>query len=162
MPLVDYQIHSLCLQGMIDPFDETLLNPASLDVRVGNTIVVENMNGMEPRSLVSEYAISPGEFLLISTLETFNIPETICGEFRLKSSRAREGFDQALAVWLDNGWNGSKLTLEIKNNRRFCPLIIYPGFKIGQVFFHATERPLRSYKITGRYNKDAVAQVSKG
>ncbi|MBD2076360.1 dCTP deaminase [Phormidium sp. FACHB-592] len=167
MPLVDYQIHSLCLQGMIDPFDEGLINPASLDVRVGDSIVVETAAGFVLTDLTryseaEPYRIYPGEFLLMSTLETFNMPDTIAGEFRLKSSRAREGFDQALAIWCDPGWNGSKLTLEVRNNCRFHQLPIYPGRLIGQIIFHQCDRPLVSYRQKGRYNNDLVAQMSKG
>lgn len=167
MPLVDYQIESLCLQGMVEPFDPSLVNPASLDVRVGNTIVIESEIGFVLTDLTKyseedPYQIAPGEFLLMSTLETFNMPESVAGEFRLKSSRAREGFDQALAIWCDPGWHGSKLTLEVRNNCRFHHLPIYPGRLIGQIIFHQCDRPLRSYKQSGRYNFDLVAQVSKG
>jgi dCTP deaminase len=96
-------------------------------------------------------------------MEVFHLPDDVAAEFRLKSSRAREGLDQALAVWADPGWHGSVLTLELRNNRQLWPQLLWPGMKIGQMVFHLmAERPLASYAQTGRYNGDATAQASKG
>ena len=37
--LVDFQIRDLCCNlAMVEPFDSELVNPASLDVRLGNVI----------------------------------------------------------------------------------------------------------------------------
>jgi dCTP deaminase len=100
---------------------------------------------------------------LADTIEVFNIPDDIAGEFRLKSSRAREGLDQALAVWLDPGWHGSVLTMELRNNRQLWPQLLWPGMRVGQIIFHLmSERPAASYAKTGRYNGDATVQASKG
>lgn len=168
--LVDYQIEDLCLSAqMVTPYDPSMLNPASLDVRLGDTLLIESA---ESRALVSyplhrhtessPYQWQPGEFLLAPTMETFNMPPTVAGEFRLKSSRAREGADQALAVWLDPGWHGSVLTLELRNNRQLHWLPLWPGMRIGQIVFHPCAAPRRSYRETGRYNGDAIVQGSRG
>lgn len=167
MVLVDYQIMSLCEKGMITPYEPTLVNPASLDVRIGGMLIVETEYGWKNFDIsnLSErdpFMLCPGEFLLAQTLETFNMPENIAGELKLKSSRAREGYDNALAVWLDPGWCGSVLTLELKNNCLHHHLPLYPGLKIGQIIFHQCNQPIASYKTTGRYNGDATAQMSKG
>lgn len=167
MPLVDFQIEAICLNGVIEPFDPSLINPASLDVRIGTNLVLETPDGWRDWSIAGyteerPFWVMPGDFLLAETMETFNMPETIAAEFRLKSSRAREGWDNALAVWLDPGWSGSKLTLELVNNCRFHRLPIYPGRKIGQIVFHECDRPTRSYKQTGRYNNDKTVMQSKG
>lgn len=167
MVLVDYQIMSLCEKGMITPYDPALVNPASLDVRLGNKLILETEHGwmtFDISTMTEEnpFKMCPGEFLLASTMETFSMPESIAGELKLKSSRAREGYDNALAVWLDPGWCGSVLTLELKNNCQYHHLPLYPGLRIGQIIFHRCNQPIASYKETGRYNGDLTTQISKG
>jgi len=155
---------------MITPFDPALLNPASLDVRLGPTLLIESAQSPElvpyplhRHSQAEPYELRPGQFCLAQTVEVFNLPDDIAGEFRLKSSRAREGLDQALAVWLDPGWHGSVLTMELRNNRQLWPVGLWPGMKIGQIVFHLmAERPLASYAQTGRYNMDSTVQASRG
>ena len=170
MTLADWEILSRCEGGMITPFDPALLNPASLDVRLGPTLLIESAQSPElvpyplhRHSQAEPYELRPGQFCLADTVEVFNIPDDIAGEFRLKSSRAREGLDQALAVWLDPGWHGSVLTMELRNNRQLWPVGLWPGMKIGQIVFHLmAERPLASYAQTGRYNMDSTVQASRG
>lgn len=45
--LVDHQIRGLALGGMIDPFDPVMLNPASLDIRIGNSGLFESSDGQK-------------------------------------------------------------------------------------------------------------------
>jgi dCTP deaminase len=105
----------------------------------------------------------PNEFCLAETIETFNLPRFIAAQFVLKSSRAREGYEHMLAGFCDPGWHGSKLTLELKNARRFHDLPLYPGLKIGQMVFRKMcTSPLRDYSETGRYNLDRSVAASKG
>lgn len=167
--LVDFQIRKYCQeQSMIVPFDESLLNPASLDVRIGTTMQREASDGgmvaVDLAAFSKEFPlmIQPKEFILVGTQEVFNIPPTVAGKFYLKSSRAREGWEHLLAGWCDPGWHGSVLTLELVNVRRFKCLPIYPGLKIGQIVFEEVTEPERCYKQTGRYNNDLCVMGSKG
>jgi dCTP deaminase len=168
--LADWQIRSRCEGGMVVGWDPALINPASLDVRLGGTLLIESAQSPElvpyplhRHSQDDPYELRPGQFCLADTIEVFNIPDDIAGEFRLKSSRAREGLDQALAVWLDPGWNGSVLTMELRNNRQLWPQLLWPGMKIGQIVFHLmAEQPLTSYAETGRYNGHTTVHASKG
>jgi dCTP deaminase len=170
MPLSDWQIRSRCEGGMIEGYDPALINPASLDVRLGDTLLIESVSSREllpyPLSRHTEanpYEMVPGQFCLAQTVEVFNLPDDVAAEFRLKSSPAREGLDQALAVWCDPGWHGSVLTLELRNNRQLWPQLLWPGMKIGQMVFHLMdERPVNSYAKTGRYNGDLAVMASKG
>lgn len=170
MILCDHEILDLCNQGMVEGFDPDLINPASLDVRLGDTLLIESAQSpvlveypLHRHSEADPYAMVPGQFLLAPTRETFNIPDTIAAEFRLKSSRAREGLDQALAVWADPGWHGSVLTLELRNNRQLWSQLLWPGMKIGQMVFHKMSGlPRRSYALTGRYNGDLSVMASRG
>jgi len=47
MILPDFQIRALCDSGMVSPFDPALVNPASLDVRLGGTLLIESAQGPE-------------------------------------------------------------------------------------------------------------------
>lgn len=165
--LVDWQIRKLCEDRLVEPYDPSLINPASLDVRIGNTAKRESTHGWVDVDLTQFSAekpllIEPKEFILVATLETFNMPINVAGEFKLKSSRAREGWDNCLAVWLDPNWTGSKLTLELINQSRYRHLPLYPGLKIGQIILYSCQTPERHYGLTGRYNGDCVVMGSKG
>ena len=159
--LCDLEIRQLCeQQQMVWPFRPELLNPASLDLTLGNEIMIEVADqrdlvrmDISERTKQDPYLMLPNEFCLAETIEQFNLPNTISAQFVLKSSRAREGYNHMLAGWCDPGWNNSKLTLELKNNLRHHHLPLYPGLKIGQMVFHRmSSTPARSYAVTGHYN----------
>jgi dCTP deaminase len=160
--LPDWRIKSLCETGMITPFDPSLLNPASLDVRLGDLILQEREEesgfiecDISQATKENPYRLLPNEFILAQTLEFFNVPENICSQYALKSSLARAGLEHNLAGWIDPGFNSSVLTLELKNAKRFQHIPLWPGMRIGQlIFFDMHGPPLKSYKITGHYNGD--------
>ena len=167
--LCDWEIKARCQKSqMVVPFDAELLNPASLDLRLGLYLMVENICDPElirvdisGRTEDDPFMLQPGEFCLAETLELFNIPDDISCQFVLKSSRARSGLNHLLAGWCDPGWHGSKLTLELKNERLHHALPLYPGLKIGQMVFHAmSNAPMRSYRETGHYNNHLTVMPS--
>ena len=169
----------------IEPYnriDESQVNGSSIDVRLGRTFMQERYYegrfrpcvdlkqkeslGMGKRILDwgNKFYLEPGEFILAETVEIFNLPLYISAEFRLKSSGARAGLDQALAVWCDPGWHDSVLTIELRNNCRFHTLVLEPGMKIGQVvFFEGEPVPHEdSYAVRGQYNNDTEVTGNKG
>ena len=159
--LCDWEILARCMdQKMVVPFDRKLINPASLDVRLGDNLMIETMYqedlvrlDISKRTEDDPYLLMPGHFCLAETLEIFNIPDDISSQFVLKSSRARDGVNHLLAGWIDPGYHGSRLTLELKNERRHCPIKLWPGLKIGQMVFHVmNSTPQHSYAETGHYN----------
>ena len=174
MILCDWQIRARCegAGAMVQPFDDSLLNPASLDVRLGRHIRVEQASSpelllldleREGYSQAEPFLLRPGQFILAETVEMFYLPDDIAAQFMLKSSRAREGLEHLMAGYCDPGWHGSKLTMELHNSRQLHPVSLWPGMKIGQVVLHRmSQRPLRSYAQTGRYNNDTTVQESKG
>tara|TARA_Y100000310_G_scaffold37906_1_gene35539 strand:+ start:622 stop:927 length:306 start_codon:yes stop_codon:yes gene_type:complete len=97
--LCDWEIKARCQKSqMVVPFDAELLNPASLDLRLGLYLMVENICDPElirvdisGRTEDDPFMLQPGEFCLAETLELFNIPDDISCQFVLKSSRARSG-----------------------------------------------------------------------
>jgi len=159
--LCDHEIRALCdSHQMVWPFVPELLNPASLDLRLGGRLMIEVSDRRElieidisDRTEEDPYYLAPSEFVLAETIETFNLPDDISAQFVLKSSRARAGFNHLLAGWCDPGWHGSKLTLELKNERRYHGLHLYPNLKIGQMVFHRMSNvPDISYAVVGNYN----------
>jgi dCTP deaminase len=170
MILCDTEIHELINdQAMVQNHHPDLINPASLDLRIGDLIMLESVTShqMIPLSIKDytvdhPYELVPGQFILAQTIEVFHMPEDIAGLFFLKSSRAREGYENLHAGYADPGWHGSTLTLELKNARQLQPLPIYPGLKIGQmVFWRMSTKPAVSYAVTGSYNGDKLVSASK-
>lgn len=179
MSLITYnKLVELVEQKILDPVPIEYINGASIDVRLGQTFFVEGRVGCDidlalkqsanvERVVVpdgSKFYLNPQEFCLAATFEVFNLPTTVACEFRLKSSAAREGLDQSLAVWCDPGWNGSVLTIELRNNWQRHRHILTPGMKIGQVvFYEGEEVPTEaSYATRGQYNNDKEATRNKG
>lgn len=152
--LVDHQIRAICKQGIISPYNESYINPASLDICVGETAIIETPDGFRDYNLSAHtvdnpYLLSPNEFILVSTLETINLPTNVCVDIKMKSSRAREGLSHALAGWVDPGFRGV-LTLELKNYTQYQKIPIYSGLRIAQMIFYKSEPPNNDYK-NGRY-----------
>lgn len=176
MSLLSYtELLELIEHGVIDAPSEQV-NPCSIDVRLGPKIITEsvsrNIVDLARREVFisgeyemdgNGYVLEPGEFILAHTIETFNLPNDIAAEFKLKSSGARIGLENALATWCDPGWHGSTLTLELKNLLRHQSILLRPGDRIGQMIFkRVTPVPEdRSYASVGRYNNDKSVQAVK-
>jgi dCTP deaminase len=152
---------------LVDPFDPSLVNPASLDIRVGHTAKLRVLHGYQDYRLDAynqdnPYWMSPGDRLLVASLEKFCLPPFVCAQFKLKSSRGREWYGHQLAGFCDPGWCHSCLTMELTNDD-LAPLPIFPGLRIGQLVFSLTlATPDRDYSVTGRYNGDKAVSGSKG
>lgn len=165
--LVDWQIKQRCLGGMVEPFDPEMLNPTSIDVRVGASAKLRILGGWQDIELAQHsqdnpYWLNPGDRILVASLETFNLPDDVVGQFRLKSSRGREFYEHLEAGWCDPGWHGSKLTMEIIAHD-IEPLPLYQKLRMGQIiFFQLSTIPDKSYRQIGRYNGDTSVQQSKG
>ena len=169
MILPDVEILSLVRRDLVTPFDPELVNPASLDVRLGENLLVEIPTSPElvPYSIAGHtkekpFMLQPHEFVLSETLEEFRLPDCIAGQLALKSSRAREGIEHLLAGYIDPGYCG-RLTLELQNARALHPVALWPGMRIAQIVFHRmTMLPSKDYSHTGRYQGDKAVQGSKG
>jgi dCTP deaminase len=162
-------LHQLIEDGVIDA-DPQLVNSTSIDVHIGDTVLVEGsgrhsgivdltnkeMPWMSTFTMSEEegFVLQPGQFVLAHTRETFNLPDDISGEFKLRSSVARAGLNHSLAGWADAGWHGAQLTLELHNALQHHSLRLRPGMRIGQMVFyrHAPVPAEGSYRTKGRYN----------
>jgi len=169
--IVDHQILELVENHqLIEGFNRDQLNPASYDVRLGAGIYIEGRvigpkekrERWHPYSLEDScYYMAPGEFVLGVTEEYIRVPINMEAVFQLKSSRGREGYEHALAGYIDPGFHG-QVTLELSNlnQRHYLPLV--KGMLIGQLRFMKLDAvPTRSYAETGHYHCDVGAQPSK-
>jgi len=169
--IVDHQIiQHVRLFKLIEPFNESQLNPASYDVRLGSVILIEglavgpeeNRRRWQTVDISKEpYSMKPNEFVLASTEEYINVPSHLEAVFQLKSSRGREGYEHALAGYIDPGFSGN-VTLELSNLNQRHTLALAQGMLIGQLRFSILDAtPLHSYAETGHYNGDVGVQPSK-
>ena len=151
--LSDGTIRRLVEEGriVVDPWDPDLVQPASVDLRLGDSFRVFHNHRVTaidlrepPTNLTEEvvvgagepFAIHPGEFALGRTLETVAIPDDIVARIEGKSSLGRLGLIvHATAGFVDPGFAGS-LTLEITNLTR-VPIKLYAGLPIAQLSFMA-------------------------
>ena len=141
----------------IDPWDEAMVQPASVDLRLGNSFRVfhnyritaidlrEPPTGLTERFEVSDdrpFVIHPGEFCLGSTLERVELPDDVVARVEGKSSLGRLGLIvHATAGFCDPGWRGT-LTLELNNLTR-VPIRLYAGLPIAQLSFMTLDAPAR-------------------
>lgn len=167
--IVDHQIRELCrMRGLVEPFDPDMVNPASIDVTLGSTILREGDPRTGAPRWVKEdieggiYSLAPGEFVLAETAEFIRVPPNLECVFNLKSSRGREGYEHLMAAYIDPGFHG-RVTLEICNVNRYHRLPLEHGMRIGQLRFAKVDAiPMRTYAQTGRYHGDQGVQSSKG
>lgn len=153
----------------IDPYDESLLQPSSVDVRVDRYFrVFRNheypyINVKEAQEDLTElveidgdepFILHPGEFVLGSTLERVRLPDDLVARLEGKSSLGRLGLlIHSTAGFIDPGWDGH-VTLELSNVANL-PITIYHRMKIGQVSFvqmtEAAENPYGSAGLGSKY-----------
>jgi dCTP deaminase len=155
--LSDGTIRRLVAEGrvLIDPWDETMVQPASVDLRLGTSFRVFHNHRITaidladpPRNLTElvevdedeSFVIHPGEFVLGRTQEHVELPDDIVARIEGKSSLGRLGLIvHATAGFVDPGFKGT-LTLEITNLTR-VPIILWPGKPIAQLSFMALDQP---------------------
>ena len=153
----------------IDPFEESFIQPSSVDLRCDNAFrVFENHKHphIDPRQvqadLTSEvvvpndeaFVLHPGEFVLGATLERVRLGNDVVARLEGKSSLGRLGLlIHSTAGFVDPGFDGY-LTLELSNVANL-PIAIYPGMRIGQISFYqmttAAENPYGTSEAGSKY-----------
>ena len=179
--LSDGTITRLVQEGRIriDPWDARLVQPASVDLRLGDSFrVFHNHRATAidlrrpPDNLTEEvvvpegesFVIHPGEFCLGRTLEWVELPDDIVARIEGKSSLGRLGLIvHATAGFCDPGWKGT-LTLELNNLTR-VPIILHPGLEIAQLSFMMLDRPAQrpygSPDLGSHYQGQRAATASR-
>ena len=173
MVLADASIRRLIAEGRIgiEPYDEALLQPSSVDVRVDRYFRVFRNNRYpfidvkEPQEELTElleiepetpFILHPGEFVLGSTLERVRLPDDLVARLEGKSSLGRLGLlIHSTAGFIDPGWDGH-VTLELSNVANL-PITIYFGMKIGQLSFVQLTEPAET-----PYGSDGLGSKYQG
>jgi dCTP deaminase len=155
--LSDGTIRRLVADGRIaiDPWDPSMVQPASVDLKLGRSFRVFHNHRLpaidlaEPPQGVTEhvavdegqsFVIHPGEFVLGNTVEQVTMPDDLVARIEGKSSLGRLGLIvHATAGFVDPGFSGT-LTLEITNLTR-VPIVLWPGKPIAQLSFMTLDRP---------------------
>ena len=153
----------------VEPFDEAMIQPSSVDVRLDKFFrVFENhkYSVINPsteqaeltREVIAEgdepFILHPGEFVLASKYEVITLPDDIAGRLEGKSSLGRLGLlTHSTAGFIDPGFSGH-ITLELSNVANL-PVKLFPGMKIGQLCLiklsSPAEHPYGSEKYGSRY-----------
>jgi dCTP deaminase len=157
--LSDGTIRGLVASGRVrvEPWDETVVQPASIDVRLGSSFRVfhnfrtaaidlsdppTNLTELVDVGADGSFVIHPGEFVLGATVEHVELPDDVVARIEGKSSLGRLGLIvHATAGFVDPGFRGS-LTLEITNLTR-VPIVLWPGRPVAQLSFMAIDAPAR-------------------
>lgn len=132
------------------------LQPNSVDLTVDNEMLFINPNKMsdhvdiiDPKSKApiryshwiaqdnDPLIIAPGEFVLLSSRETLNIPNGIIAFVQGRSSIARMGLQTEQAGLIDSGFEGN-ITFECFNETKYG-IKLYPGMRIAQVYFFKSQ-----------------------
>ncbi len=153
----------------LDPLDEAMIQPSSIDVRLDRFFRVFNntkYTHIDPQQQQDDlttlvetdddapFVLHPGEFVLGSTFESVNLPDDLAGRLEGKSSLGRLGLlTHSTAGFIDPGFTGH-ITLELSNVANL-PITLWPGMKIGQLcLFRLTspaENPYGSKVAGSRY-----------
>lgn len=170
MILSDRTILSLLAEKTlrITPLETEQVQPASVDIRLGDTfsVVEDTSNGVITMDreipyktiCTDRYLLLPGQFVLASTMEYFSLPDNLTAFVEGRSSLGRMGLFIQNAGWVDPGFEG-EITLELFNANR-CAIELQTGRRIGQLVFaqmdHAAQHP-----YCGKYQGQKGATGSK-
>ena len=153
---------------MIEPLETGQVQPASVDIRLGNTFsIVEDSstgiinleNEINYKTITSDiYILLPNQFVLATTMEYFDLPNDLTAFVEGRSSLGRMGLFIQNAGWVDPGFKG-EITLELYNANR-CAIELKAGRRVGQlVFAKMDDTALNPYN--GKYQGQKGATGSR-
>ena len=167
MIVSDESLKDLLERGeiVIDPLEERQIQPASIDLRLGDHYLKVDENTVDSITLdkelkyieikKSEIVIPPNSFLLAVTKEYIRLPDYITAFVEGRSSIGRIGLFIQNAGWVDPGFEGT-ITLELYNANRL-PIRLQSGRRICQLVFARMDRPAGSpYAGKYQYQRNAV------
>ena len=144
----------------VEPLERGQVQPASIDIRLGNTfcVVEDSPTGIleldkeiRYKTITADtYILLPNQFVLATTMEYLRLPDTLTAFVEGRSSLGRLGLFIQNAGWVDPGFEG-EITLELYNANR-CAIALRAGRRVGQLVFARTDdRVLRPY--AGKYQR---------
>ena len=170
MILSDKTIRQLLCEGKlgISPLEDLQIQPASVDVRLGDTFcMVEESSGgvislgekISYNTIRSDrFVILPGQFVLATTMEYFRLPDNITATVQGRSSVGRLGLFVQNAGWVDPGFEG-EITLELFNANK-CAIELIAGRRVGQLVFEELDQDAEN-PYRGKYQGQRGATGSR-
>lgn len=145
MILSDRTLVKMLKEGTLEiaPLSEQQIQPASIDIRLGNTfsVIEDSAKGIITleeklcyKTIQTEsYTLLPGQFVLATTMEYISLPDDLTAFVEGRSSLRRMGLFIQNAGWVDPGFKG-EITLELFNANR-CAIELKAGRRVGQLVF---------------------------
>ncbi|SDI55828.1 dCTP deaminase [Natribacillus halophilus] len=170
MILSDATIKAMMARGelIIEPVNDVQIQPASVDIRLGNHYLKLDENAIESVALDTpaqyvefesdEVIIPPNSFLLATTNEYIKLPENLTAFVEGRSSIGRMGLFIQNAGWVDPGFEG-EITLELFNANRL-PIRLISGRRIAQLVFARMDQKAAT-PYDGKYQKQRRAGGSR-
>lgn len=145
-----------CGKINITPFDETRIQPNSIDLTLDDELLVYDREWNEFEKVkISDHDylnLVTGEFVLASTVERVSLGNGVCAQVDGKSSYGRKGLQvHQTAGFIDAGFSGN-ITLEMYTVGQ--PIFLEVGMPVCQlVFFDAypSEKPYGSEGLGSHY-----------
>ena len=144
-----------CGRINISPFDESRLQPNSVDLTLDDEILVYEwyFDEFTKRRLSEEiFYLKHGEFILASTAEKVSLGNGVCGQVDGKSSYGRKGLTiHQTAGFIDAGFTGN-ITLEMYTVAQ--PIRLEAGMPICQLVLwdaYPSEKPYGSEGLGSHY-----------
>lgn len=152
----------------VSPLEKHQIQPASVDIRLGNTFsIVEDLpsgiinleDEIPYKTIVTDtYILLPNQFVLATTMEYFHLPDDLTAFVEGRSSLGRMGLFIQNAGWVDPGFHG-EITLELYNANR-CAIELKAGRRIGQLVFAKMDSPA-IHPYQGKYQGQKGATGSR-
>ena len=170
MILSDKTILKMLQDGTLkmEPLTQEQIQPASVDIRLGNTFsivddtpsgVITLENEIKYKTITTDtFLIMPGQFVLATTMEYIELPDNLTAFVEGRSSLGRMGLFIQNAGWVNPGFKG-EITLELYNANK-CAIELKAGRRVGQLVFAAMdEDALNPYD--GKYQGQKGATGSR-
>lgn len=154
----------------LEPFSEKKLQPATYDICLGNTFIINDahstkaidpVKGIFPKTQTvevgdgEEFVLHPGVSILGYSKEKFGSDSYLI-EVNGKSSLARIGLIVHNSASIVNPGHYLNIALELCNLNN-VPIVLRPGMEIAQLTFSTlSSHTKRSYKKTGRYSLNNI------
>ncbi|MCZ6474285.1 MAG: dCTP deaminase [SAR324 cluster bacterium] len=160
MILSDVTLRTMLESGelVIEPLEDYLIQPASIDLRLGRHFLKIDENAFDTIRMddpikyidmeMDEIVVPPLTFMLASTMEYVKLPQNLTAFVEGRSSIGRIGLFVENAGWVDPGFEG-ELTLELYNANR-QPIRLQAGRRICQLVFARMDQPA-SVPYRGKY-----------
>jgi len=158
----------------ISDFDDSRLQPASYDIRLGDKFLIVkdySVANIDPvNQILPEYEeivvnreegfiLRPGVTVLGTSIEKFGSEKYLI-QLSWKSSLARLWLIVHNTAWLINPGHYLNITFELANMNSI-PIILRPGMEIAQILFsEMTSPPEQDYRKIGRYGEWEANMVS--